>query len=399
MLTRVSDNMKFKTMVDNLFKVQTKYAELEEKLATQKIINRPSDDPVGMGKILDYRASRAGIAEYQSNVEGCESWLTMTESKLTGMEDLIVKAKEIALSQASGTATPETRQISASALQPLIDELLSLANSKLGDRYLFSGSKTDADPFTVWSSASVGTAIPASGNAFDGTVSSGGVYTGAVNKTYAVKITTGGTLAAAEYSLSADGGKTWGAVQTDLDGGTITLGDGITMSFVDGGANRLAANDIFHVDGLTAGYYRGNGEDVKVETSKGIDFAYNISGEAALTDRGAGTVDVFAALNNLKTALEANDVTGIQNQINLLEDGRKQVSQYTSECGSKMVSLDISKSNLSALDERIETLRSGIEDADMASLITDFKLKEAALKASYAISGELGNLSILDFID
>ncbi len=399
MLTRVSDNLKFKTMTDNLYKVQSKYADMEEKLATQKEVNRPSDNPVGMGKILDYRATRASIAKYQKNIDSAESWLNITESKLSSMQDQIVQASEIALAQGTATANESTRRDAAASLQPIIDELLSLANSKLGNRYLFSGSRTDVEPFSsAPGGASVGTAQTPSGNSFDGSVLSGGTYTGTTNKTYAVKIVTGGTLANATYKVSSDGGKTWGAEQTDLDTGTITLGDGVTMTFTDSGSTRLTANDLFYTHAVTAGYYRGNGEGLTVETSKDINFVFNMPGESVLTDKGDGTVDLFTVLNDLKTALETNDVNGIRNQINRLENARQQVSQYTSKCGSKMNGLDISKTNLSALDEKISSLNSSIEDADMAALITDFKLKETALKASYAIAGEMGSFTILDYI-
>ena len=158
----------------------------------RKKVNRPSDDPVGMGKILDYRVTKAGIAKYESNIESSESWLTITESKLTAMEDLVIQARGIALAQASATANAETRRIAAASIEPLMDELFSLANSKMGDRYLFSGSRTDVEPFPSASgAASVGTAEAASGNGFDGSVASGGTYTGTTNKTYVVKIVTG----------------------------------------------------------------------------------------------------------------------------------------------------------------------------------------------------------------
>ncbi len=170
------------------------------------------------------------------------------------------------------------------------------------------------------------------------------------------------------------------------------------MTFTDSGSTRLTANDLFYTHAQTAGYYRGNGEEMTVETGKDNNFAYNIPGESVLTDKGAGTVDLFTILNRLKTALENNDAEGIRAQIDDLESVRQQVSQYVSKCGSKMNGLDITRSNLSALDDKISSLNSSIEDADMAALITDFKLKETALKASYAISGEMGSFSILDYL-
>ncbi|MDD5231847.1 MAG: flagellar hook-associated protein FlgL [Syntrophales bacterium] len=399
MLTRVSDNMKFRTMVNNLFSAQEKYTTLAEKMATQKNVNRPSDDPIGMSKILDYRSTKASLGQYASNVDHAESWLTMSESKLTSAEDLLIRAREIAVTQSSATASEQSRETAAVEVDSIIDELRSIANSKLGNRYIFAGTMTDTEPFfEIAGIPAIGTAEAAGGNAFDGTVASGGTYTGAVNKTYVVKIITGGTLADATYKVSSDGGATWGSEQTDLDAGTITLGDGITMTFADTGANRLAANDIFHVNALAAGYFRGNGSEMSIEVSKGTTFSYGISGEAVFTDKGSGEVDIFDVLNDLKMGLENNDADGISTQINRLKDGRDQVSKYTAMCGSRIASLDVTRTNLTAIDEKLTSMCSDIEDADLVKLATDFAMKEVALQASYAIAASIQETSILKFL-
>ena len=56
MITRVTDNMKYDMLNNSISNTQTQYSELMEKLATEKQVNKPSDDPLGMGKILDYIA-------------------------------------------------------------------------------------------------------------------------------------------------------------------------------------------------------------------------------------------------------------------------------------------------------------------------------------------------------
>ncbi len=396
MITRVTDGMKYDLLNNSIFNTQNKYGELMEKLATQKQVNKPSDDPLGMGKILDYRSAKAYIANYKGNIDSSKSWLTVTESSLSNVNDILVQIKETALAQASATATASTRQIAADALQPLIDQIRSLANTKFGDKYLFSGSKIGTEPFSATESAAgINTPVAASENTYAGAVSSGGTYTGTTNKTYVVKIITGGNLAAAEYKVSSDGGQTWGGLQTDLDGGTITLGDGITMTFA---AGTFAVNDVFYVDGKAAGYYNGNGEELSSEVGKGITVSYSVTGEAVFTDRGDGTVDIFGALNDLKTALENNDATGIANQIDYLDDGMDQISRYIAKCGTRTNSLDASNSAHEDMDLRLTGLTSDIEDADVAALITAFKMKEIALQATYQLAGDFSDISIINFI-
>lgn len=398
MITRVTENMKFTMVTSNLFDVQTRYGVLMEQLASQKKINRPSDDPLGAMNVLDFRTSKTSLEQYGKNMDSINGWMSMTESKLAGINNILISAREIAVAQSTGTANATTRGISATALQPLIDEARSLANSRFGDRYLFAGSRVDMEPFSATASpASVGTAVAASDNAFDGTATSGGTYTGAVNKTYALKIVAGGALGVATYQISADGGKTWGGALVVPGTGIVNMGDGITVTLATNTVD-LTTDDIFSVKGRVAGYYNGDGKDLSVEVGRNNSVSYNVSGEAVFTDKGDGTVDMFKALNDLKTALTSNDQSGIAAQIDNLKNVQDQVNRYTSKVGSRMKSLEITKSNHESLNEQITGLLSNAEDADMAKLITDFKMKEVALQATYTMAAQINSNSILNFL-
>jgi flagellar hook-associated protein FlgK len=94
-------------------------------------------------------------------------------------------------------------------------------------------------------------------NLYAGVVTSGGDFTGAVNMTYAMKVTTGGACGAAEYQLSTDNGLNW-LPQPPLKspaGGVINLGDGVTLTFANQ-ATLLVKDDIFYVNAYTPGYYK-----------------------------------------------------------------------------------------------------------------------------------------------
>jgi flagellar hook-associated protein 3 FlgL len=317
---------------------------------------------------------------------------------LQSANDILIKIQEMAVSQSSATASSTTREEQATALQPLIDELLSLANSKIGDSYIFSGSRTNVKPFEEESGAYAGGAADAAdGNTYGGAVTASGTYTGAANATYVLKIIAGGNLNAATYKVSADGGKTWGAVSAagDMSTGDVTIGSGLTLTFA---AGTFGADDIFSVDAYVAGRYRGNGDDLALNIGKDNNFSYSISGESAFTDKGEGTVDIFGALADLKTALETNDVDGIRNQLDNLNGAQSQVTRYQAQCGTRTNSLEVTKSNYDALNESVTSLMSNIEDADVTQLITDFKMKEVALEASYSMAGQIGNISVLDFL-
>jgi len=399
MAIRVSENMKYNTMVNNLFRAQDSYNAAMEKMASQKKINRPSDDPVGMSRIVSLRKSRASVGQYRRNIDGCNSWIEITESKLSSVDDLLVNAQEIAIAQSTATASAGTRSISAVAVQQIMDGMLSLANSKYGDRYLFSGTRMDEEPFSSSeSAAAIGPAVAADGNFFDGTVASGGgPYTGSVNKTYVVKIIDGGAFGAATYQVSSDGGKNWSSTNTIPAGGTITLGDGIDLTFT-AGSNDLTANDIFYVNASAPGYYNGNGEELSVEIGKDTPFDYSISGESVFTDNGGGNVDIFKVLNDLKNSLEANDPDGIAAQLDNLQKASEQVNENIARCGARMNRLEIAENNMADLDFNLTKLISNTEDADISEIATELAMKEIALKASYATASKIENLTILDFL-
>jgi flagellar hook-associated protein 3 FlgL len=396
MITRVTDKMRFDILNSSISSTQSQYSVLMEKMATLKQVNKPSDDPLGMGKILDYRSAIAQISNYKEKIESAQSWINTTETSLSNVNDILMSVKETAVAQASATSTASTRQIAADSLQPLIDQILSLANTKFGNRYLFSGTKTDTEPFTSTSSATrIDTVVSASGNTFNGAVTSGGTYTGSTNKTYAVKIITGGALATATYQISSDGGKTWGATLSDLSA-PVTVGDGIQMTFTAGSVD-LAANDMFTVHAYASGYYNGNGEELSSDVGNDTAINYSITGEAVFANQGQGTVDIFTVLNDLKTALQNNDATGISNQLSCLDDAMNQINRYIGQCGTRTNSLDISSSSLDEMDIRLTELKSNIEDADVTALATEYQMKQLALQAAYTVAGDLGRMTILNF--
>jgi flagellar hook-associated protein 3 FlgL len=394
MISRVTEANKFSMITNSLSNVESKYNDLMEKMTTEKKINRPSDDPSGTNKVLDYRSTISSIGQYQTNIDDANGWLSLSETKLSSMGDLITQASQIAISQASATASSDTRKISADSVSQMIEQALSLANSKDGDSYLFGGSKTDTPPFSsVYASASIGNAVKASASTSSGAATSGGTYTGTVNKTYAVKIINGGALATSTYQISADGGKTWGATQTNLSA-PITVGDGITMTF----SGTPATGDLYTVTGSAAGYYRGNNDKLNVEIGKGNNFSYNITGAQALTTQAGGMADLFQHLNDLQTALQNNDASGISTQIDNLKNAQTQVTQFQSNCGTKINSLETAKSNNDSMNLQITSMMSDTEDADITQLSIAYQSQQIALQASYSMAAQISKNTIMNFL-
>ena len=146
---RVTNTMISDAVLNGLLGSTERLLPLLEAMSTQKRINKPSDDPAGMSSVLGYRTDLASIEQSQRNIGQGKSWLAQTESVLTEVFDLLVTAQEVAISQANATADETTRAISAEEIDGIREQIISLANTKSGDSYIFSGYKTSTTPFSV----------------------------------------------------------------------------------------------------------------------------------------------------------------------------------------------------------------------------------------------------------
>ena len=120
----------------------------QEQLASQKRINRPSDDPGGMARVLDGRSTLAAIDQYVENIKQGKTRLEINEKTLEQVDDLVLQARELAEANSGAEITADQRALAAENVKEIYDQVMQLANSRFGGRYMFAGYQTDAAPFT-----------------------------------------------------------------------------------------------------------------------------------------------------------------------------------------------------------------------------------------------------------
>jgi len=150
-----------------------KLYKIQEKVATQKSVNRPSDDPLAMGRILGYRTTLASIEQYSRNIEQAKTNIKFGEIQLEEVYEQLATAKNMAIDQSSGDMT--TRLQTAEDIQNISDRLLDLANTKLGDDYIFAGYKSGSEPVDC-AEVTCGSASELSGGEYFTIDSSPGYY-------------------------------------------------------------------------------------------------------------------------------------------------------------------------------------------------------------------------------
>ena len=122
---------------------------LQEQLATGRRINRPSDDPIGSSLAMAYRSRLTGIDQFTRNIGAALDRLAATENTVTQLSDIMNRAFTLAEKGASDGSSTEVRLNLATEVDQLLEEFVSLGNSKADGRYLFAGTADNQPAFTV----------------------------------------------------------------------------------------------------------------------------------------------------------------------------------------------------------------------------------------------------------
>ncbi len=144
---RVTQKLMADTVTAHLFRSTDRLLRTEDKISSGKSVSKPSDDPLAASDIVGYRETLDSVEQYRRNIGQAETWLSVSDSTLGTVNTVLVRAHEIASSQATGTASSETRSMAAEEIEAIFQQLVQLANTKVGNRYLFAGFKNESPPF------------------------------------------------------------------------------------------------------------------------------------------------------------------------------------------------------------------------------------------------------------
>jgi flagellin-like hook-associated protein FlgL len=372
--------------------------QINEQIASQKRINKPSDDPIGITQALRLKKVLSQIGQYGKNIQHGQSWLSITDSALQTVNGLVVRGKEIANQMATGTYNGDQRSNAAQEIKNIIAQLVQLGNTKLTGRYIFSGYQEDTAAFT--DDLYIHNAIANSGNDPDytGSATSSGAYTGLYSKQYVVEITTPGIAGVAEYKVSEDGGLTWGpndAFTTSTSATQVwnSTDQGVGIAFTNSGT--LTAGDRFTIE---VSRYNGDEHDMEIAIGSSAQMKINLTGTTVFGEAGDTENNIFDILVGLRDSLENNNVGGVQSRLDQLNNFQPRVVGNMADVGSRLNRIDMCKNILSDLDSNYTERLSDIEDLDVVKAINDLSMKQTAYKAVLYSVTQISSLSLVDFL-
>jgi flagellar hook-associated protein 3 FlgL len=363
---RVTDKMGYNQVTTNLQKNRLEISELQNQAATQKRINKPSDDPIAAARVLGSKTEEKMNKQFLKNIDIARSFLEASDQSLGELTENLIRAKELAIQSANDSGGgAETRRITALEIEQIHNQAVQIGNRKLGERYIFAGYKTTTQPF----------------NRF-------GEYKGDEGE---MKI-----------QINKDG-----YLSMNVPGSKLLLGKGLSADGVINGSTETPKN----VEDLRS--YKQKVQQIEGQKVETDPEPINIRGPASERDRTpiyqdedytktddyeSSGINVLKTLKDLEIALKVNDKESIQDSIDNLDQAIAQVVHARAQVGSRVSTLN---SNFEALQKFVidnKITSSQLEDADLFQVVSDMQKSDSTLKATLETSGKVIQPSLMDFL-
>jgi len=122
--------------------------EIQKQIASQKMYNKPSDNPSEVARGMAVGTSLAKNEQFQRNMEDAVSWLSNTDKALNQITDIITAIREKVIYACNGALSSTDRDAIAKDIEALRDELVQTANFDVEGRHLLSGFDTATPAFS-----------------------------------------------------------------------------------------------------------------------------------------------------------------------------------------------------------------------------------------------------------
>jgi flagellar hook-associated protein 3 FlgL len=377
-------------------------AALQEQASTGSRINRASDDPSAAYQVLGLNSEKRALENYMANISESMDILNMYSSTSDTMSSLITDVRTRLTQITSGTygedaVGRQARERVASEINNILEQMVSLANTKHLGQYIFGGSNTSSPPYVVQRSNGEITSVTYEGGLQGRDIEtapglqSGILYTGdsifqSDNRGEPVFL--GNTGAAAGTGTSSVRGDVWLTVTDDGSGSyNLSIDDGATT------VNVAAAADITNIAVTNSA-----GQVLYVD-------ATNITGAGVEMVRVTGTYDIFNLFINIRDLLKNQRDLPATAAVDLIDESAASLDELKNVLvdkqviiGSKINFLNNLKDSLENIKFNAENQATVVQQADIAQVAIDISRRETLYQMSLSVAARLMSMSILDFI-
>jgi flagellar hook-associated protein 3 FlgL len=142
---RISFALTYENPVINIFSKQKDLRHLQDAISQGKGLLDPSDNPLNWAGAMNLKTAMAKAEQWEKNIDFGTNWNNTTEGYLSHLDDLLTRAREIAI-KAIKINSSETTASYVKELDQIIREAITVANAKYQDRYIFSPNTDPTNP-------------------------------------------------------------------------------------------------------------------------------------------------------------------------------------------------------------------------------------------------------------
>lgn len=153
---RVTNQFIVSSMIRQINKSNTSLNNQQVKISSGNQYLKISENPTNNALAMEYKNSINEKKQYVTNIESAGDWYKNTDSSLTNIESIIQRVRELAVEGANGVWEETDYKGMAAEIDELISALADVANTQVGNEYIFGGANTDVKPVNIINGAESG---------------------------------------------------------------------------------------------------------------------------------------------------------------------------------------------------------------------------------------------------
>jgi len=410
---RISTSQKYSLAQDHVLMNQQALFEDTQRMNLGKRRLNAYEDPFAALKSQQLTSSIKRNTHLEELRSGSKSELEVAESSLAGIQEILTKMKQDAVQGSNGTMGSTERLAIAEQLRNQGLNIIQLLNSKIGNKYIFSGTSSDQKTVTLQEGADFRSAAYRGGQTTLAEREVLGLQT-SVNLTDiltsdATSASVTGTnlnpVATGQIRLLIDdgAGRIYDTGDISFNGNNIsTIVTKINTAFTNaGGSGAIARQYPTGYLNLDTSLVTGNSENsqarITVKAGTTVGTALTNIGLTAGNYRGTDG-SLLETISKLEAGYRLNDTSLISTAQSDLDANIARTLSKRAELGHLIKRVDAQMNFESAQNTSMQVRRSDNDDIPVAEAINAITKAQNALNSTLDVSAKLFSQNIFDFL-
>jgi flagellar hook-associated protein 3 FlgL len=133
----------------DLERIQARAERAERQISSGYKINKPSDDADSVQELLVARSNLEQTSQIRVNLGRAKAEVDTAEQAIQQAIQILDRAAQLGVEGASSITTPETRRTLSIEVQAVLEHLVSISQTSVEGRYLFSGDSDRTAPYAL----------------------------------------------------------------------------------------------------------------------------------------------------------------------------------------------------------------------------------------------------------